>query len=86
MTAMLGGIEPVSGENITGRMQFRARLLECFYEADFQSLGRYSFISRDTIELMPIAALMSIEVSNSFSRHPQSRAAPRSRESKLMQG
>jgi hypothetical protein len=37
-----------------------------YYEANFRSLGRYSFISRDTIELMPIAALMSANVIESF--------------------
>jgi hypothetical protein len=50
------------------------------------ALGRNSFISCDTVELMPIAALMSIDVSNSLGRHSQSREAPRSRASKLMQG
>jgi hypothetical protein len=56
-----------------------------FYKAE-SSLSRNSFISCDTIELMLIAALMSIDVSNSLGRHSQSREAALSRESKLMQG
>jgi len=43
-------------------------------------------MSHDTIELMPIAALMSLDVCNSLGRYPQSRAASWSKESKLMQG
>jgi hypothetical protein len=34
--------------------------------ADYTSSGRLSFISRDTIELMPIAALMSAKVNKSL--------------------
>jgi hypothetical protein len=37
-----------------------------FYDADFRSSGRHSLISRDTIELMPIAALMSANVIESL--------------------
>jgi hypothetical protein len=55
MTAMLGGVEPVSGENITGRMQFRVMIARMFYKADGISSGRSSLISRDKIELIPIS-------------------------------
>ena len=37
-----------------------------FYKADVLSSGRSSFISRDTIELVPIAALMSTNVNKSL--------------------
>jgi hypothetical protein len=36
------------------------------YEADFRSLVGHSFESRDTIELMPIAALLSVNVIESL--------------------
>jgi hypothetical protein len=42
MTAILGGVEPVSRESTKGRMQFRARM---FYSIWPISIPRQKFIS-----------------------------------------
>jgi hypothetical protein len=62
--ALLRGVELVSEENTTWRIQFRARLLECSTKAK-KNLKQNLALSRDAGEPMPMAGVKNLRQKSS---------------------
>ena len=64
MTAMLEGVEPISGENTNGEDAIQSQILECSTRPTRCPQAEVQILSRDAIELVPIVRIMWISRSN----------------------